>query len=56
MEKAIHHVLDTCLPITDRVTQLETQVKEIHNTANNRYEESSVALPKLHEDVSSQVE
>ena len=31
-------------------------MKEIRNIANNRYEETSIALPKLHEDVSSQVE
>ena len=38
------------------MTQLETQVKEIHNISNNRYEEILIALPKLRDDLSSQVE
>ena len=49
-------MLDTCSRITDRVTQLEIQIKEIHNISNNRYEGISTALLKLHEDLSSQVE
>ena len=56
VEKAINHVLETCSRITDRVTQLETQVKEIHKISNHRYEEISIALPKLRDDLSSQVE
>ena len=56
MKKAIHHVLETCSRSADRVTQLETQVKEIHKISNNRYEEISIALPKLRDDLSSQVE
>ena len=35
VEKTIHHVLGTCSWIIDRVTQLETQVKEIHTISNN---------------------
>ena len=35
VEKTIHHMLDTCSWIIDRVTQLETQVIEIHNIRNN---------------------
>ena len=56
VKKAIHHVLDTCSRITDRVTQLEAQMKEIHNIGNNRYKEISAALAKLRENISSQVE
>ena len=41
VEKTVHQVLDTCSRITDRVTQLETQMKEIHNIGNNRYKEIS---------------
>ena len=35
MEKTIHPMLGTCSWIIDRVTQLETQVKEIRTISNN---------------------
>ena len=54
VEKTIYHVLDTCSWIIDRVTLLETQVKEIHTISNNWYEEISTALPKLYRGLSSQ--
>ena len=56
VEKAVHHLLETCARITERVTHLEKEFKEIREVSIKREQEIQTSLTNMREDLSRRID
>ena len=56
VEKAVHHLLETCARITERVPHLEKEFKEIHEVSIKREQEIQTSLTNMRKDLSRRID
>ena len=56
VEKTVHRLLETCVRITERVTHLEKEFKEIREVSIKREQEIQTSLTNMREDLSRRID
>ena len=56
VEKAVHHLLEACVRISERVTYLEKEFKEIREVSMKQEQEIQASLVNMREDLSRRID